>query len=211
MQIIGQKGFSFLELIIAMTLGLVILAALTRTFVVQRKVFGTQEQILEMAQTARAGMEMITSEVMMAGFDPSGLLQHSDDTKTTFSGIVYDDTKSELEIRADLNGNGMIVKNGIKSKPKTWSYDKNERIVYKLIGGAIKRKTGKGYFQPFVENVQSFSFDYKKLDGTIATNESEIRQVLINIEVKTEEPEINGGFKRKTLSSLVMIRNLGLD
>ena len=52
-----ESGFTLIELMIAMTIGLIILAALSSTFLMQRKAYDVQEQIAEMVQTARAAME----------------------------------------------------------------------------------------------------------------------------------------------------------
>jgi len=72
-----------------------ILAALSSTFLMQRKTYDVQEQRVEMVQTARAAMDMMTREIRMAGYNPAGI---------TFDGIPYDADK--LEIYADLDGNG---------------------------------------------------------------------------------------------------------
>ena len=53
---------------IAMTIGLIILAALTSTFIIQRKTYAVQEQTVEMVQTARAAMDMMSREIRMAGY-----------------------------------------------------------------------------------------------------------------------------------------------
>ena len=66
-----ESGFTLVELLIAMTIGLIILAALSSTFLIQRKTYDVQEQIVEMVQTARAAMDMMTREIRMAGYgDP---------------------------------------------------------------------------------------------------------------------------------------------
>ncbi len=63
-----ESGFTLVELLIAMTIGLIILAALSSTFLMQRKIYDVQEQIVEMVQTARAAMDMMTRETRMAGY-----------------------------------------------------------------------------------------------------------------------------------------------
>ncbi len=63
-----ESGFTLVELLIAMTIGLIILAALSSTFLMQRKTYDIQEQIVEMVQTARAAMDMMTREIRMAGY-----------------------------------------------------------------------------------------------------------------------------------------------
>ena len=62
-----ESGFTLVELLIAMTIGLIILAALSSTFIMQRKAYDVQEQIVEMVQNVRAAMDMMTREIRMAG------------------------------------------------------------------------------------------------------------------------------------------------
>jgi type IV pilus assembly protein PilW len=205
----GQAGFTFMELMISLALGLVVMAALVSTFILQRNTFGAQESNAEMLQTARAAMSVITREVMMAGYNPNpnGGLQPKDDSLPSFSGIVYDASKTELEIRADLDGSGSIVSLASGTDPNQWKYDENERIVYKKIANQLKRKTGRGYFQPFAENVKTFGFQYLKADGSIAFQPSDIRNVEILIEIETQKPGIDKKPKTIRLASIVKIRN----
>ena len=67
----GNRGFTLIELMIAMAVGLVLLGAMYGVFTMHNKTFGNQEQIAEMQQNARAAMDMMTRELRMAGFgDP---------------------------------------------------------------------------------------------------------------------------------------------
>ncbi|MBU4318466.1 MAG: prepilin-type N-terminal cleavage/methylation domain-containing protein [Proteobacteria bacterium] len=204
-----QNGFTLIEVMISLTLGLVVMAALVSTFILQKNTFGAQEDKAERLQTARAAMNIIIQEVMMAGYNPnpSSSLQSRDDSLSTFCGIVHDGSKSELEIRADLNGDGKIVTNAQGSNPNTWNYDENERIVYKKIGNQLKRKTGKGYFQPFAENIKTFEFKYLKADGAMATLPGDVRNVEILIETQTARSGISNEQKTFKLESKVKIRN----
>ena len=215
MMLLGNKkqdGFTIIELIISMGIGLIVLSALVNIFLLERRVFDAQEQKLEALQTARAAVNMISQEVMMAGYNPShySYLQKGNDNLDTFTGVVYDASKSELEVRADLNGDGIIVTDATGSDPDNWSYDENERIVYRVNSEQIQRKTGGGVFQPFADNIKTFDFNYLKANGTVATSEADIRNIEIIIEVETDKPEIGGGFKTNRLQTIVVIRNLGI-
>ena len=63
----SDRGFTLVELMIAMAIGLVVLGAMYGVFTMHNKTFGTQEQIAEMQQSARAAMGMMTREIRMAG------------------------------------------------------------------------------------------------------------------------------------------------
>jgi type IV pilus assembly protein PilW len=109
-----QSGFTLVELLIAMTIGLIILAALSSTFLMQRKTYDVQEQIVEMVQTARAAMDMMTREIRMAGYMVVGnaITNHGNNTITFLCDIDSDivttvDTNSasigDTSIFVDLN------------------------------------------------------------------------------------------------------------
>ena len=187
-------GFSLVELLIAMAVGLVVLAAMYSVFTIQNKTFANQENFVEMQQSVRAGMDMMAREIGMAGYDPAGV---------TFDGVTVDANK--LEIRADLNGNGAIAG--------------QENIVYAFVDEPdyrITRNIGicpscSGDY-PFVENVDSFTFEYLKGDGTTATSSADVRQIRITITGRTAKPDpdypANGGYRTYTLTSIVAPRNL---
>jgi type IV pilus assembly protein PilW len=63
-----MAGFTILELLVAIALGMVILAGLFRTFKVQHDSYIIQDQVSAMQQNLRAAMYMITRDLQMAGY-----------------------------------------------------------------------------------------------------------------------------------------------
>lgn len=177
-----QNGFTLVELLIAMAISLVIIGALAQAFISQRKGYDTQQEVLAMTQNARAAMDMISREVRMAGYNPTGSMQGKDPTAANFVGIPYN--TAQLEIIADINGDGDAS-------------GSNEDIIYSYDATnlQIDRNTGGGN-QPFAENIKAFSFQYLKnedadADGNpdIATATEDIRMIKISIEAKTEKED----------------------
>jgi type IV pilus assembly protein PilW len=205
-----ESGFTLVELLIAMLISLLLLSAISAAFISQRKAYDVQEQINEMVQNARAAMDMISREVRMAGYDPSGAMQKTDPAYADFVGIPYD--TSQLEVVADLNGDG-------ETDGATSDDDANEDVVYKFYDSTdpnypnqIKRKTGNGYFQPFAENIQAFSFAYLDSSGNPTATTGNIRQIRITIKARTSKPDpnysANGGYRTYELVSLITPQNL---
>ena len=64
----SMAGFTIIELLVAIALGLIILASLFRTFKVQQDSYVTQDQISAMQQNLRAAMYLITRDLQMAGY-----------------------------------------------------------------------------------------------------------------------------------------------
>ena len=63
-----QKAFTLVELLVAMAIGLVVIAGLSSTFISQRKTYNVQEQISEMLQNGRAAMGIMSNEIRMTGY-----------------------------------------------------------------------------------------------------------------------------------------------
>ena len=201
----NEGGFTLVELLIAMTIGLIILTALSSTFLMQRKIYDVQEQVAEMVQTARAAMDMMTREIRMAGYNPTG---------AAFDGITYD--ADQLEIKADM------YQTSDTGNPDGDTDDSNENIIYTYYDEnsaypyQIKRKTGNGDFVSFAENIEEFTFVYLKADGvtevTTSAENDDIRQIEITITARTARPDsdysANGGYRTYTLTSFITPRNL---
>ena len=197
----NENGFTLIEMIISMAIGMIIIIALSSTFLLQRDAYDDQEQIAEMVQTARAAMDMMTREIRMAGYDPAGTMQRSDPTGAKFVGIPYDANK--LQIYADLNGDEDTD-------------DSHEYIKYTMDSDypfEIRRDTGGGR-QEFALNIQTFTFSYLDSSGNATTTTSDIRQIEITITARTAEPDgnytLNSGYRTYTLTSYITPRNLAL-
>ena len=217
-----EQGFTLIELFVAMVIALIVITATSSAFISQQQNYAVQEQVTEMIQTARASMDMITREIRMAGYDPTGTLQKDDPTEADgipFVGIPYD--SSQLEIVADIAGATDAAGDEVGDGETD---DANEDIIYKFYDATdstypnqIKRRTGNGTFQPFVENIEAFTFTYLDADGNATTNTADIRQIGIVITAKTGEPDPNyshptysDGHRRYTLTTVVTPINLAL-
>lgn len=188
-------GFTLVELMISMGIGMVILAAVTTTFMSQTRIYNAQEQINEMQQNARGVLDIISREVKMAGYKPSG---------GGFNGITYSTT--QLMVQADLDSNGAISTSSTANEQITYAFDSaNQRIT---------RAVGSGGAQVLAEHITAFTFSY--LDGLAAatTVSADIRQVSISITAKTAKPDpnftANGGYRTYTVSATITPGNLAL-
>jgi hypothetical protein len=150
-----------------------------------------------MQQQARVVMDIVSRELLMAGYDPRGV-NNDVDLSNDFLGITYDPDR--LIIKADLNGNGVIA-------------DPNESIifVYDAKTHTLRRNTGGGN-QPFGENFESFLVKYFDHEGNPTVDSTRIQQVKITVIARTEAPDpkyaSNGGYRTVTLESRLTPRNL---
>ena len=197
----NQRGVTLTELLIALALGLFTIGAVYAVHLNQVKRQVVQEDVLAMQQTARAALDMMAREIRMAGYDPMGVNRDADPSND-FHGLSYHPT--ELRVRADLNGNGVLT------GPK----DRNESIVYLYDDSTsrLRRKVGKGRRQPVAEHIEAFSFSYRDALGHPTTHTPSIRAVDVQVTARTahadsQYPE-NEGYRTLTLRSRIVPRNL---
>ena len=188
-------GFTLLELMVSMSIGMVILAAVTTTFMSQTKIYNAQEQTNEMQQNARGILDIITRELKMAGYKPNG---------GSFSGITYSTT--QLMVQADLNSDGAISTSSTANEQITFVYDSaNQRIT---------RTVGSGSAQILADNITAFNFSYLDATGAATTVSGDIRQVSISVTAVTDKPDPdytpNGGYRTYTVSATITPTNLAL-
>ncbi|MFH1627689.1 MAG: prepilin-type N-terminal cleavage/methylation domain-containing protein, partial [Pseudomonadota bacterium] len=183
-------GFSLVELLIAMAVGLVVLGAMYSVFTIQNKTFGNQEELVAMQQNVRAGMDMMAREIGMAGYDPAGV---------NFAGVTV--STSQLQIQADLDGNGAI--DSTSQENVIYIFDSTNKQITRYIGAGN---------QAFVENVDPFTFEYLDGSGNVTATSANVRRIRITITGRTAKPDpdypANGGYRTYTLTSIVAPRNL---
>ncbi len=73
------KGVTLIELMIALVIAGIVVAGIYRVFIAQSKAYTVQDQVVEVQQSIRSAMEIISRDLRMAGFDgnstPSRILR----------------------------------------------------------------------------------------------------------------------------------------
>jgi type IV pilus assembly protein PilW len=192
----SSNGYTLIEVLVALGLSLLTMSAVYSLYVQELKAQAVRETVLNMQQQARVVMDLVSREILMAGYDPRGVNRDADLTNN-FNGITYDPGK--LSIKADLNGNGIIS-------------DANESIVfvYDAVSHMLRRNTGGGN-QPFGEDIEAFVVDYFDQAGKPTSDSQAIRQVGITVTARTSnaDPQYakNAGYRTVTLHSRITMRN----
>ena len=189
------EGFTLVELMVSMGIGMVVLAAVTTTFMSQTRIYNAQEQINEMQQNARGALDILSRELKMAGYKPNG---------GGFDGVTYSTT--QLRVQADLNSDGAISTSSTANEQITYAFDNaNEQIT---------RAVGSGSAQILAEHISAFTFNYLDSAGAATTVSANIRQLSITITAKTAKPDpnftSNGGYRTYTMSATITPGNLAL-
>ena len=191
-----------MELLVSMSIGMVVLAALAKTFTVQSRQNTAEEQIAQMQGNARAALDLMVREIQMAKYNPAG---------TAFSsayGVTY--SASQLEVKADMNGDGTI----------STSSGSVEDIIYArdAVNNYITRKLGStGTAEIVADNISAFTFAYYDANGSAVTssgNSGNIRKVTINITARTAKPDpsytSNSGYRTYQISADITPPNMAL-
>ena len=191
------EAFTLIELMVAITIGMIVMASVATTFTSQTRTYSAQEQINQMEQNARGALDIMSREIKMAGYNPAA---------GTVTGVVSY-TSTALTIQADLTGNGTISMSSSDYEQIAYAYDSTNK--------KITRQVGSGTAETLADNIDGLTFTYYQASGTtLATSASNIRRVKIAITAKTAKPDpsypTNGGYRTVDLSSTIMATNLGL-
>ena len=113
-----QNGVSLIELLVALVISTVLIAAIYRTFIGQQKTYMVQEQIVDIQQNVRFAVSSMMKEIKMAGFGniamilPGGLNING----TNYTNIVNPDTPAAnaLTILSGANtGSTLTIEGGV--------------------------------------------------------------------------------------------------
>jgi type IV pilus assembly protein PilW len=222
----SNQGFTMVELLVAMAVALLALAAIYSTFLNQYRSYRIQEEISEMQQNLRAAMLYMEREIRMAGCDPNG----------TANARIIKAERTSIRFTEDVRGNSS------GSDPDGDADDPNEDITYSLNGKNLVKNTGGGN-HVMAQNIEAIDFVY--LDGSSPPNvlndplidgdvpgekTDQIRSVEVTIVARTSNPLLpskngrayfnqrdkqilppqNDNVVRRRLSTWIKCRNLGI-
>lgn len=169
------------EILIALVLSLFLLTGVYNVFISQQKTYTVEDQLAELMQNVRVGMDFIVRDLRMAGYDPKanlpGGVQIFGFTDSAFTesndssiGVA---SNQEIYFTVDDDGDGTIDTTGDERKAykiadeyladgRTAGADgKLDTLQTATIsgGGAISA------WQPVVENITVLTFTYTYVDG----------------------------------------------
>jgi type IV pilus assembly protein PilW len=205
-----SPGFTLVELVIALSVGLIVVGAAYMLFTNQNKQLGNQELIAEMQQNARAAMDIVSREIRMAGYNPNKttpLTKCTGTTSTTATCVGIKNAGADtISFTADLNGNGDLT---------AGAANENENIIYDRYldsGVYALGRTANGIRSPLIEHLDFLGFGYFDANGAVTANLAGIREVRITLRTVAARPDPayapNNGYRTFTLTARVAPRNL---
>jgi type IV pilus assembly protein PilW len=218
------RGFTLVEVLIALAISGLLMTAVYVAFQSQQRSYLAQEQVAEVQQNIRAGVDFMVREIRMAGYDPTGIGNDGIEEATVGRFGFTSDSNAD----GDVEDTGESITYGFCN-----TFDSEPDGV--VDGGGVAslgRDTGGG-FQPVAENIQAIEFNYLDEDGNVTVALDDIRAVQISILARAQRPDRNyldtrvypdngttpGGvtwgpfddnFRRRFQTITVKLRNMGI-
>lgn len=197
----AQKGFTLVELLVAMAVLGVMMAGVLDLLMVGHQSYLVSANLAETQQSARVALDRMIREVRQAGYNPAG---------ATFNAITAA-TATSLTIQLDLDGSGAIQADGPDGLADTGD---EEVIGYSLNGTSLERKAGGAAAQLVIDGVQSLTLTYLDVNGATisdpASNLGAIRSIVVFLTTQPERvpASYQAGKVTRSMADSVRLRSL---
>lgn len=223
------EGFTLVEILISMFVGMLIIAAIYAAVVSSQRSTSNIERKVVAGQDARAALELMAIEIQMASYNPTyatGMWANPASCTAVSANQNYfgiqGATDSSITIEADINDNGSVVRSGSPninpSEIITYAYDAANQY--------ITRETGCGGSQPFLGDTPASGrpravhvintaevpvFRYFNAQGVeipaggLPAGIPNIARIDITLWVETEDIDVNTGQRRRMIYSTNVI------
>jgi len=191
------NGFGMIELMVTMALIGIVTGAIYGIFVSSNRSYHTQERIAETQQRLRLGLEFMTRELRMAGFDPLG--NASDAVDGAGAGIKVA-TANKIRFTSDTDMDGVLEEANA------------ERVTYEYNSGNMQLRrclyegTASELWHTLVDGVSALNFTYLDEDGAVTATLANIRTVTISM--TCEGMDIQGNAFSRSATKQIRCRNL---
>lgn len=167
---IAQRGFTLVELMVALAIAGVVMAAVVTTFRIQQGSYVVQEEVVVMQQNLRAAMSQMTRELHMARYNP-----------TQLPNVGISAAAANAITFSQVNNAGFV---------DTITY--SLYVPYVAEGNtvpAIGRAVNGGAVVPLAENIQALEFVYLDSGGNPTITLADITTVQVSILARADRPD----------------------
>jgi len=215
-------GFTLVELMVALAVGSIVMAAVMTAFQAQHNTYLAQGQVVEMQQNARVALDMLELDIRSAGYDPNNL----------GAGITTVGIDPLTGVASTLT---FTREAGDPTPPgnlETISYSLVDAFVTEGRNDGVVDDLGRNEgvgLQPVAENISRLEFRYLDGNGNPTAVLNNIRSIQVSILVQSARPEQKAnpgrdiyttpsgaqwqapvGFWNVYLTTAVYCRNMGL-
>ena len=188
----ASNGFSLFEVLVALTIMLLVMSGIIKLFTSLNRTYTRQNVAAGIQQVARAGIDIMTRNIRMAGLNP---------LKLEPIGIV-EASPRKIRFEMDLNGSGMIETGAAIREDVAYLLNTKKQLIQQYDGNKRSNRS-------LLDNVSELRFEYLDADDQETNNLAAIRTVDVSLTV--QESSGMGQFISRTYSTRVICRNLGLD
>lgn len=231
------KGFTLIELMIAMAVAGIVMAGIYAAYEMQVRSQITNQALVDMQQEMRAAMLIMERDLRMAGYDPTQNAGAEITEIRANSVAVTMDVAGGNTDGIDNDNDGIVDEADEADFPDGDLDDGNEVIRYVHAIDAdgtpyLGRSMGGGTLSPVAYNIDALNFVYLDQDGNPTADRTQIRAIAVtmvgrsgtdvpvlffkqqdNTVYRNQQGDVilaapNDDFRRMMLSTVVKCRNL---
>jgi prepilin-type N-terminal cleavage/methylation domain-containing protein len=227
-----QKGFSFVEVLIASTIFVMVLLGIYVVYETNQSTYVRGEADAKVQQNARVALDQINREILMAGDDPGDCKNSTDRTSLTRTrilsnpGLFSTGTRSVsnyaiqnlaassvrflADVNADSNVDGLSPQNLRHTEVVEFAYDgTNKRITRQVwVWSSSAADWTTGGAQAITENntIDSLTFTYRDESNAVTANDYAVKRIEVSLTASVRAG--TQGTQSYALNSDIRPRNL---
>lgn len=181
----NEKGFTISELLVAMLIAVIVMAAAYSMYLSQQKSYETTESVSALQQNLRAAMYFIERDLRMAGYNP---------LRATSGAFTFTNISSANSVTFTMDTG---TEDGVLGTDETITYSFNSA------DNTLLKQVGTGTAQVVADNITGLLFVYLNQNGATPATGADVRGVNVTLTARD-------GIHVRSLSSRVRCRNMGL-
>lgn len=196
-----QWGFTFLELLFAISVGAIVMGGIYAAYSTQQKAFQSSDQIAEMQQNLRAAMVIMGKEIREAGCDPNTVKANAGFVSASIGSMRFTRDIAGNSLRPDESDGDTADPNEDITLGFTAADDSDADGIadgggadWSKVANLIRQDNNAGGgAQPIAEGIAAIEFNYVLSDNTTTTAPALnqlglIRAVQISLLAKATSP-----------------------
>ncbi|MEB6607657.1 PilW family protein [Aeromonas sanarellii] len=184
-QLIKNRGFSLVELMVAMVAGLLLVAAVSALFATIIKSNRTAMQVSRLNQELQAVTDMIARDIQRAGYDASAaahtLVSGAASPFSFHSSSTADLASNCIRVKYDNNADGVPDNN----ETRMYSYSDSEKGVALKVGSTTTCVNLEGTLLNTKDTIEITGLSFTEISGSVSTGARTIRLTISGNDIKS--------------------------